>query len=162
MPWKTRSVITMKKEIMNASALGQEGVSALAVRYGVSRKTICKWSHRYKQEGEAGLHVRSRRPEKVAQLRCEETVSRLVKLRPAHPDWDPLKLHAFLRREGAGTPVPSVSAIRRFLRKCGLKVLPMSDSATLHLTRSTLPRPPISFYRRRRESVPAGGRELLR
>lgn len=120
MPWKTRSVITMKKEIMNALALGQESVSSLAERYGVSRKTIYKWARRYKQEGEAGLHERSRCPGKVAQLWCEETASRLVKLRLAHPDWGPLKLHAFLRREDAGTQVPSASAIRRFLRKCGL------------------------------------------
>ena len=65
MPWKNKSVIDMKKEIMAALAQGQESVSSIALRYSISRKTLYKWKRRYEQEGEAGLHDRSRRPDKA-------------------------------------------------------------------------------------------------
>lgn len=119
MPWKNRSVIDMKKEIMTALAQGQESLSSIALRYSISRKTLYKWKRRYEEEGESGLHERSRRPACVTLLWSEETASRLVKLRLAHMDWGAQKLHAFLKRQGIN-PLPSASAIQRFLKKSGL------------------------------------------
>lgn len=110
----------MKKEIMTALAQGQESVSSLALRYSISRKTLYKWKRRFELEGEPGLHERSRRPSKADELWSEHAVCMLVKLRCAHMDWGAQKLHAFLRREGTVSPLPSVSAIQRFLHKSGL------------------------------------------
>ena len=119
MPWKNKSVIDMKKEIMAALAQGQESVSSIALRYSISRKTLYKWKRRYEQEGEAGLHDRSRRPDKADLLWNEEVASRLIKLRLAHMDWGAQKLHAFLRKQELN-PLPSPSAIQRFLKKSNL------------------------------------------
>lgn len=119
MPWENKSVIDMKKEIMAALAQGQESVSSIALRYSISRKTLYKWKRRYEQEGDPGLHERSRRPDKTALLWNEEVASRLIKLRLAHMDWGALKLHAFLRKQELN-PLPSPSAIQRFLKKSGL------------------------------------------
>ena len=120
MPWIPRNILTMKKEIMTALAQGQESVSSIASRYSISRKTLYKWKSRYEQEGEPGLHERSRRPDKADELWSERTACLLVKLRCAHTDWGAKKLHAFFRREGTVSPLPSVSAIQRFLHKSGL------------------------------------------
>lgn len=119
MPWKNRSVIDMKKEIMAALAQGQESVSSIALRYSISRKTLYKWKRRFEEDGESGLYERSRRPGKVNLLWNEETASRIIKLRLAHMDWGAQKVHAFLKRQEV-RPLPSVSAIQRFLKKSGL------------------------------------------
>lgn len=99
MPWKTKRVIDMKKEIMSALALGQESVSSIALRYSISRKTLYKWKRRYEQEGDPGVHERSRRPDKTDLLWNEEVASRIVKLRCAHEDWGARSMRFFAERD---------------------------------------------------------------
>lgn len=119
MPWPNQSVLSMKKEIMEAIALGQERISSLARRYGVSRKTLYKWKERYETDGESGLNERSRKTLYAEELWQEDVVAALVKLRSAHPDWGAKKLRIVLAKKEHKN-LPSASAMYRFLKKSGL------------------------------------------
>ena len=62
---------------------------AIADSLGISRRTVCKWLARWRQEGEAGLHDRTSRPTrspKKLAAACEEAVVHLRRtfLMPAY------------------------------------------------------------------------------
>ena len=62
--------------IMAHRVLGDAG--AVCRRFGVSRPTLRKWLRRYEQEGEAGLHARSRRPHRSPTLKVGATQEALI------------------------------------------------------------------------------------
>lgn len=90
--------------------VGREGanLSALARRYGISRKTGYKWLRRVQAQGPEGLLDRSRRPHRSPTRTPEDVEALVCALRAEHPAWGGRKLHHVLRRErAAGVPAPS-------------------------------------------------------
>lgn len=53
----------------------------IASELGVSRRTVCKWLKRYREEGEAGLHDRSSRPQRCPHQLSEACEAAIVHLR---------------------------------------------------------------------------------
>ena len=61
-PWSEKSIMEQRREFV--MLLEQEGVSRreLCCRFAISQTTGYELARRYRQEGEAGLADRSRRP----------------------------------------------------------------------------------------------------
>ena len=99
---------------------GQEGsnVRALCRRLGISRKTAYKWLARYRRDGLAGLHERSRRPRRSPRQSAAGVERAVLSVRLAQPRWGGRKIRARLQAQGA-EPVPAASTITAIVRRHG-------------------------------------------
>jgi transposase InsO family protein len=119
MVWRVSTVIDERRELVRAVMFGEEQVATASRRLGVSRQTAYKWLGRAKQEGDAGLLDRSRRPRVSPRQTPPEVEERVCELRRRHPAWGGRKLHHRLKALGMET-VPSPSAITDILSRNGL------------------------------------------
>lgn len=119
MPWKTVSVMSLRKEfVLLANAAGANR-RELCRRFGISPKTGYKWLKRFDAEGLKGLQDRSRRP-RCSPHRTDPAIEqRVIALRRQHPDWGGRKLRRRLLDLGH-TQIPSPSTITDMLRRHGL------------------------------------------
>src|SRR4029453_10032302 len=62
MTWQGSTLVDLRKELVKALTEGEASVSEVCRRMAVSRETAYKWIARFREEGEAGLLDRSRRP----------------------------------------------------------------------------------------------------
>ena len=62
MPWKNSSVVTERKNFIEAVLAREGSFRALCARFGISRRVGYKWLERYRKAGEKGLRDASRRP----------------------------------------------------------------------------------------------------
>jgi len=119
MPWKDQRAMSLKLEFVERAARRGARVSVLCREYGISRETGYKWLKRYQREGPEGLEERSRRPKKSPLAKAEDLVFAVLELREAYPRRGPKKLFVQLQRK-LGADTPSVSTIKRILRRFGL------------------------------------------
>jgi transposase InsO family protein len=119
MPWKTVSVMSLRKEfVLLANAAGTNR-RELCRRFGISPKTGYKWLKRFDAEGVNGLLDRSRRPRASPHRTDPGIEQRVIALRRQHPDWGGRKLRRRLLDLGHSA-VPSPSTITDILRRHGL------------------------------------------
>jgi transposase InsO family protein len=118
MPWQERSVMSERLEFVTLASQEGANISALARRYGISRKTAYKWLDRYAQDGAAGLVDQSRCPATAPRRTSDALEQQVLALRDAHPSWGGLKLHHALRAAGVSR-VPAPSTITAILRRHG-------------------------------------------
>jgi transposase InsO family protein len=95
-------------------------MTALCMRYGVSRPTGYQLVARYEAEGAPGLSARSRRPHTHPQATPSAVVDAVVALRRKHPDWGPVKLLDWLRRHAPDQAWPAASTAGALLKAHGL------------------------------------------
>jgi putative transposase len=107
----------LRREFVLAAVAPGANISQLCLRFGISRTNGYKWLRRYRQEGQAGLEERSRRPITIAGT-DGETVLRLIELRRQYPKWGAKKLRLLLPRQGQAV-VPSTKTIERILDRAG-------------------------------------------
>jgi len=62
MPWSVLSVMDQKMMFVADILRGEEPMTGLCARYGISRETGYVWKRRFDLEGPAGLEQRSRAP----------------------------------------------------------------------------------------------------
>jgi putative transposase len=103
-----------------ACCRGEERVSALCERYGISRKTGYKWLSRYADGGASGLDDRKSGPRDPRPRLTEPVVERLLALRRARPTWGPRKLLARLAMDDPDFVAPAASSVGALLRREGL------------------------------------------
>ena len=98
----------------------QEGVNrrALCERFGISPQTGYALARRYRQEGEAGLADRSRRPARSPRRTADEMEALVLSVRDAHPAWGGRKIGRRLCDLGHDG-VPRASTITEILRRHG-------------------------------------------
>jgi transposase InsO family protein len=86
-----------------ASLAGVEGVnfSALCERFGISRKTGYKWLSRFREEGDAGLADRSRRPHRFRSPTADELEQAVLAVRDEHSAWGGRKIRRRLQKRQA-------------------------------------------------------------
>ena len=120
MPWPRTSVMDSRTMFTGAWLRGEEPVSQLCERYGISRKTGYKWIERYQEAGIAGLGERSS-ARLTQQTRIDaETADRLLGLRRERPTWGPKKLLARLRQDHPDRTWPAASTLGDLLKREGL------------------------------------------
>lgn len=82
MPWERKTVDNQRSEFVARATMGEESLSALCRKYGISRPTGYKWLERYKG-GETMLdrpHTPFRKPFKTS----PDVELRIVDVRAAH------------------------------------------------------------------------------
>jgi transposase InsO family protein len=119
MSWQPTNIMTLKREFVQFALQEGARISALCRRYEISRKTGYKWIKRYREQGEAGLAERSRRPGRSPGQTGGKVAQSITALRREHPAWGARKLRAVLQREGHKR-VPCVSTVHAVLRRDGL------------------------------------------
>jgi putative transposase len=120
MAWRRSDVLSERTRFIAAWLVGEAPVTQLAVQFDVSRKTAYKWIERYRQEGPAGLHDKSRAPHSPAGCAPPALCMRVVQLRRAHPAWGPRKLKARLELDAPEEAWPAASTIGDILKREGL------------------------------------------
>ena len=101
-------------------------VLELAAEHGVHFSWIYRLLARYREEGEAGLEPRSRRPRTSPTAIGAALEDQIVRTRKELVDQDhdagPATIQVHLERRRRGRAVPSQSTIARVLRRRGLVV----------------------------------------
>jgi transposase InsO family protein len=117
MPWKNASLPKQRRALVQAALEKCESITALAGRFGVSRKTAHKWMARQAQFGFSAVADRSRAPHRLPQRTSEALVEKIIALRQAHPSWGAKKLRTLLARQLAHAAAPSERTIARWLAR---------------------------------------------
>jgi putative transposase len=120
MPWKERSVVSLRKEFVEAALAKRKSFAELCREYKVSRKCGYKWLQRFKTGGYAALADESRRPDTSPTAVADREAERIIAAKKAHMTWGPRKLARVLAREGGETEPPSERTIARVLGRAGL------------------------------------------
>jgi transposase InsO family protein len=91
---------------------------ALCLRFGISAVCGYKWLRAFQEQGEAGLHEKSRRPGSHPEQTSQQMEKRVLELRAEHPAWGGRKLRRRLENLGVKA-VPAASTITEILRRHG-------------------------------------------
>ncbi len=139
MPWRETCVVNEKVRFINDWLAGEEPMTMLCARYGISRKTGYELVHRYEAAGAAGLTPRSRAPHRHGRAMAAGVREAIIDLRDERRHWGPKKLRARLALLHPETAWPAASTIGDLLRREGL----------------------VAPRRRRRAPLPGAPRETL-
>lgn len=117
--WKECDPVSERLEFVKLASVEGANKAELCRRFGVSRKTGNKWLARWREEGEAGLRDRSRRPKHTPRQTDKCVEREVLKLRQRHPAWGGRKIRR--RMEDLGlSEVPAASTITAILKRHGL------------------------------------------
>src|SRR4030043_275175 len=120
MPWKEIYVMDQKIQMIGNWLSGEYCVSELAQIYGVSRKTIYKWTGRYVEDRENGLKELSSRPMHYARATPAETITEILKVKSQYPNWGARKIVSWLEKHKLEQKWPVDSTVHEILKKHGL------------------------------------------
>ena len=119
MPWRKTEPMEERLKLI-ADHLAGYSITELSVIYGVSRKTVYKWTKRYDRLGQDGLKEICRAPVNHPNQTDEEIIGRLVEAKLLHMTWGPKKLLDFLRLRQPQIEWPSVCTTEKWLKRRGL------------------------------------------
>jgi transposase InsO family protein len=119
MAWRESCVMDARLSFIAACLRGDEAISRVCERFGISRKTGHKWLARYHAAGAVCLMPRSSARHTQGHRIDEATAARVIALRAAHPTWGPRKLRARLSLDEPETAWPAASTIGDLLRRSG-------------------------------------------
>ena len=122
MGWMETCAMDERMRFALAAEAGEELMAALCRHFGISRRVGYKWLARYEAFGFAGLAERSRAPLNHPREVAAEIAERCIGVRRARPSWGPVKVRAWLLRQGAGTRWPAASTIGALFEREGLTV----------------------------------------
>ena len=111
MAWEEQSALDASVGFIALALAGDETMTDLCARYGISRKTGYKWLGRYHAEGAAGLAARTSSPRHHGRALDAAVVSAVLALRERWPQWGPRKLRAKLEAQHPGLVMPAASTI---------------------------------------------------
>ena len=120
MPWKESSPMHERMRFVTDYRTGLFGLSEVARRHGVSRKTAYKWLRRVELEGPAGLVDRPPVASQVANRTDLSMESLIVAYRRKHPTWGPRKLLWTMAEREERVALPSASTVAAILKRHGL------------------------------------------
>lgn len=109
--------MSQRLDFVRLAELEGANISELCRQFQISRKTGYKLLARYREDGEAGLADRSRRPHHAPHQTAPEVVAAVLAVRAAHPAWGGRKIQRWLARQDL--PAPSPSTITRILHEHG-------------------------------------------
>jgi transposase InsO family protein len=122
MSWMDTGPVEERMRFVAAVEAGEESISALCLRAGVSRKTGYKWLERWRKQGVEGLFDRSRAPSRRAWSMDASVAQACLEVRRTHPTWGPLKVKGWLEHERPGPIWPAASSIGALFDREGLTV----------------------------------------
>lgn len=122
MPWKESSVMEERLRFVLEYEAGEESVTELCRRYGISRETGYVTLRRYRGLGISGLQRQSQAAHRHPNQTSAEIEQKVLELRQAHMLWGPRKLKRILERDEPGRTWPAASTIGALLQREGLVV----------------------------------------
>jgi len=96
MPWKKAGPMLERRRFIEEYLSGFYSITELAIRYGVSRRTLHKWLARHDGDGAEGLVDRSKAPLRSPQRTSDDVAARIVAFRKRFPFMGPRKIIARL------------------------------------------------------------------
>lgn len=120
MPWKETDPVKERFKMVCKWEEGEQTIAELSREYGVSRKTIYKWTGRYKEFHVEGLKDRPRAPNRRANKVSPAIEDRVVKAKDVHKRWGPKKITVWLKKQAPGVKWPAVSTVGEILKRNGL------------------------------------------
>jgi putative transposase len=146
MPWTDHALQKRVRFVADAQTK-TETLSALCLRFGISRPTAYKWLARYHQEGLAGLTEHSRRPHTPPTKLHHKWSAQVLACRRKHRTWGSKKVRAFLRQTHPRAALPAPRTIDRWLKRAHLTHPP----APRRRPGANLPRPKLMPAKRPNE-----------
>ena len=116
MPWEEVTIMAQRAVFIELALRERANMRALCREFGITPRTGYKWLKRFRDEGEAGLYDRSRRPKRSPRRSSARTEGAVLKVRSEHPAWGGRKIQWRLVQQGM-RPVPSASTITAILRR---------------------------------------------
>lgn len=116
MSWKEKTVEQSREEFVLAALCGEDSISELCRKAGISRPTAYKWIRRY-QAGEPLLdrsHTTRGHPNRTP----PETEALILEARTRHPTWGGRKLIRYLQDKGYQN-LPAASTATEILKRGG-------------------------------------------
>jgi transposase-like protein len=98
--------MSLKLEFVMLADQEETNMSALCLRFDVSRKTGSKWLNRYREEGREGLTERSRRPNQSPNKTPDRIEAAVCEVRSKHPAWGGRKICARLQQQAEDKELP--------------------------------------------------------
>ena len=120
MPWDETTPMDQKTQFIADYLRGQDSMSELCDRYGISRKTGYKFVERYLRHGPQGLDEHSRRPNNNPNRTPEHVIQAIIEQRRRHPSWGAKKLLAVLGERHPKWDFPARSTACDILKRNGL------------------------------------------
>ena len=120
MPFEDWSAMSQKREFVRLALADGANVSQLCRRFGIGRTSAYKLLQRYREQGEAGLAERTRRPRSSPGRTPAALESVALDLRAEHPAWGGRKIARVLSRRGVGELSPST--VTGILRRNGIEL----------------------------------------
>lgn len=112
MPWKVKEPMDERVSLIADWKSGNYSITELSTIYGVSRKTIYKWTNRYEEHGIDGLKEKSRASLSHPNQTEVEIVEELIKEKMDHIKWGPKKLLRHLQMSKPDLQWPSAARWR--------------------------------------------------
>ena len=116
MSWKEKTVEQSREEFVLAALCGEDSISELCRKAGISRPTAYKWMRRY-QAGEP-LSDRSHTTRGHPNRTPPETEALILEARTRHPTWGGRKLIRYLQDKGYQN-LPAASTATEILKRGG-------------------------------------------
>jgi putative transposase len=120
MPWRESSAMDARVEFVTEVLRGEDSMTALCERYGISRKTGYKWCDRYRLDGVSGLAPRSHAPKQHGRVTDQAIVEAIEARRRQRPSWGSRKILAWLKAHDPAVAWPSASTADEILKRAGL------------------------------------------
>lgn len=117
MSWETKTVMEQREQFIKEVTEGNDTISALCRKHGISRKTGHKWINRAAE----GLQLcnQSRRPHQQPSKTADDLEALIVQMRLSHPTWGGKTIRAAL--EAAGVEgLPSDKTCCNIIKRNGL------------------------------------------
>ena len=120
MTWKESDLVSERLDFVTLASAEGANISAICLRFGISRKTGYKWLKiwREKGEGPSALCDRSRRPSRSPDKTSEKVEEAVLEIRRKHPSWGGRKIRKILMARRFKSP-PAASTITEILRRNG-------------------------------------------
>ena len=112
MAWKETVAADRRIGFIGGHLSGEWTMTELCERFGISRKSGCKWAARYAAEGAAGLADRPRAALAHGRATPPHLAEAIEALRRERPSWGPRKIVARLaaRERAPLTPAPRMTS----------------------------------------------------
>jgi putative transposase len=120
MSWKETCAMSERIRMISDWLTGDYGPTELALKYGVSRKTVVKWINRHRTDGWNGLADQSRAPHHHPNAVAPVIVQLLLELKARWPLWGAPKLRQKLLETLGAAACPAESTVSEILRRSGL------------------------------------------
>lgn len=120
MPWKHIEPMDQKIQLIANWQTKDFSKTDLSQKYGVSRKTVDKWIHRYTEHGIDGLKDQSRAPIHRPLTTQKDIIKRIIKQKLKNRKRGPKKIYHRLKKQYPDINWPAPSTIGDWLKKYNL------------------------------------------